>query len=135
MLNNIIGNTKYLEKALDGTWMRHMAINQNIANADTPKYKKISVEFEDQLKNAINKGKESLHITNEKHIPYSGYKKNYSPEIVKHNNYSYRFDGNNVNIDVEQANLAKNTIMYNALAQSVTDEYEKIKNVIREGSK
>lgn len=135
MFKNITENTKFLEKALDGSWMRHLAINQNISNADTPKYKKVSVEFEDQLKNAINKNKNNLHTTNEKHIPHIRYNEDYSPEIIKHNNYSYRFDENNVNIDVEQANLAKNTIMYNALAQSITDEYEKIKNVIREGSK
>lgn len=42
---------------------------------------------------------------------------------------------NNVNIDTESANLAKNTIMYNALVSQTIDEFDKIKNVINEGSK
>ena len=135
MFNKITGNTNFLEKALDGSWTRHKAINQNISNADTPRYKKISVKFEDQLKNAITNDNNKLHITNEKHIPYVGHREKCAPEIIKQDNYSYRFDGNNVNMDVEQAELAKNTIMYDALVRAVTDEYEKIKNVISEGSK
>src|SRR5699024_336910 len=123
MFSRVVGNTKFLEKALDSSWMRHEAISQNISNVDTPKYKKVSVEFEDQLKNEMIKKQNRLHITNDRHIPNVGYKKEYSPNVKKHDNYSYRFDGNNVNIDVEQADLAKNTIMYNALAQSITDEY------------
>ena len=48
---------------------------------------------------------------------------------------SYRFDGNNVNIETETADLAKNTIMYDALIRQVINEFDKIKNVISEGSK
>ncbi len=135
MFDKISGSTDFLEKALDGSWLKHKAINQNIANSDTPGYKKINVEFEKQLKDAINENKGKLYITNEKHIPHINYSKNFSPKITEQKGYSYRFDKNNVNMDVEQAELAKNAIKYDALARSITDEYEKMKNVISEGSK
>ncbi len=57
------------------------------------------------------------------------------PRIDTDKSYSYRFDKNNVNIDMESADLAKNAIMYNAIVNQAINEFDKIKNLISEGSK
>ena len=134
MLSNIYNNFKYLENALDGTWLRNKTIDQNIANVDTPNYKRKAVLFEDYLRKELNTPDKRLNITNEKHIPGIGNINN-KPRIVEDKKLSYRFDGNNVNEDVEMAGLAKNTIMYDALTRQLIDEYDKIKNAIIEGGK
>ena len=104
-------------------------------NANTPNYKRLTVSFEDKLKKAMEKEENKLVRTHPKHFPISQNINDIKPEIIVDRNFSYRFDGNNVNIDTESANLAKNTIMYNALVSQTIDEFDKIKNVINEGSK
>lgn len=133
MLNGLYNNIDFYKKALDGTWQKNKAITSNIANVNTPNYKRKTVNFEEQLKKSITENKISLSITNNKHIP--SIQENFSPLVVKDNSMSYRIDKNNVNIDTENAELAKNTIMYNALIKQVSDEFKKIKNVISEGSR
>jgi len=132
MLKGIYNNVDFYKKALDGTWERNKAITHNIANENTPKYKRKIVTFEDQLKSSIANNRISLKKTNEKHI---GNGSHFNPKVLEDKTISYRIDGNNVNIDTETADLAKNTIMYDALIRQVIGEFDKIKNVITEGSK
>lgn len=135
MLKGINDNINLLSKALDGIWLRNKAINHNISNVDTPNYKRVTVDFEDKLREAIYKNESKLNRTHEKHLPVSKKINEIQPYIGVDRGYSYRFDKNNVNIDTESANLAKNTIMYNAVINQVINEFDKIKNVINEGSK
>lgn len=135
MLKQFYNNVDILNKTLDGVWLRNKTINHNIANANTPNYKRLTVSFEDKLKKAMEKEENKLVRTHPKHFPISQNINDIKPEIIVDRNFSYRFDGNNVNIDTESANLAKNTIMYNALVSQTIDEFDKIKNVINEGSK
>lgn len=135
MLGKLFNDTKYLEKALDGTWLRNKIIDQNIANVDTPNYKKKAVLFEDCLRDELNRNKMKLYKTDEKHTSGIGKLNTSMPRIVEDKSYSFRFDGNNVNQDTEMAELYKNTIMYDAITRQLIDEYEKIKNAIVEGGK
>ncbi|RKD34429.1 flagellar basal body rod protein FlgB [Thermohalobacter berrensis] len=133
MLNKLYSNINFLQKALNGLSLRHEAISNNIANVNTPDYKKVEVEFEKHLKDSLDEKSVQLITTNNKHI--SNPLRNFSPLIKRDKSTSTRKDGNNVNIDVEMANLAKNTIMYNAIIRQVSDEFNKIKTVLREGGK
>ena len=56
-----------------------------------------------------------------------------TPRIERSDFTKMRVDENNVDMDVEMANLAKNTIIYNALVQKISGEFQRIKNVINEG--
>lgn len=121
MLDKILGGKKIIHKALDAAWTRNEVIAQNIANVDTPGYKRKTVSFEEQLRQAIDK---------------KDFKKSDADKIdirvtVDNKSLSMRLDGNNVDIDNEMAQLAKNTIKYNALIQLAG--YSKIKMVIKEG--
>lgn len=135
MLNGMYDNINFYGKALNGTWERNKAISHNIANENTPKFKRSVVSFEDQLKASLEKNnkKVELNTTHEKHIGKA--KDDFRPLTMVDKSMSYRLDGNNVNIDTETADLAKNSIMYDALTKQITGEFEKIKNVIAEGSK
>ena len=48
-----------------------------------------------------------------------------------HENYSYRLDGNNVDIDTEQVELASEQIKYQALTQSITAEFQRLQAVLK----
>lgn len=135
MFQRLNANIDLYNKVLDGLWLRDKTINHNISNANTPNYKKLTVNFEDQLKLALEKNESNLTRTHIKHLPVTKSIGEIEPNISVDRSHSYRFDKNNVNIDTEMADLAKNTIMYNAVINQVTNEFDKIKNVINEGSK
>ena len=133
VIQNLFGKSSILEKSLNATWLRNDVIAQNIANDDTPMYKRKDVAFEDVLNASVNKLE--AKVTNKRHIPFNtGNIDNIQPQITESNSdVSMRIDGNNVDIDNEMASLAKNTIKYNTLVQMINGSYSKIKNVISEG--
>lgn len=135
MFQRLNANIDLYNKVLDGLWLRDKTINHNISNVNTPNYKKLTVNFEDQLKLALEKNESNLTRTHIKHLPVAKSIEEIEPNISVDRSHAYRFDKNNVNIDTEMADLAKNTIMYNAVINQVTNEFDKIKNVINEGSK
>jgi len=123
-----------LEAALAGAALRHKVISNNIANVNTPLFKKSEVHFEEQLQQLLNDSPEKklpLTITNERHLLP---KQSPSvPYVTVVGDTSYRTDGNNVDIDVETANMAKNTIYYDAVAQQISRYFSDLKSVINEG--
>jgi len=135
MIQNLYGNSKILEKALDASLLRNDTISQNISNIDTPTYKRKDVAFEQYLNNSLGKASLEGNLTDKRHIAINS--KNIDkvdPTITQDNSdVSMRIDGNNVDVDSEMAYLAKNQIKYNTLIQLINSNYSKIKNVIREG--
>ena len=116
-----------IESAMNGASLRHRAIASNIANVDTPGYKRLQVSFEDNLSQSVV----GLVKTNSKHLP--GLKQDtFSPQVKKDETTSMRVDGNNVDIDVEMAELAKNSIYYNTLATQTYQYFSQLRTAIRE---
>ena len=103
--------------------VRNDVIHHNIANVDTPGFKKKAVEFETAFERALEKGKKTGVIDLSKAIPNI---------YVMHRHYSFRLDGNNVDIDIEMAELYKNSIKYEVLANSVINNYRMI-NLVSAG--
>ncbi len=134
MIDRISNKTMMLEKALDAAWMRNETISNNIANINTPGYKKSYVKFEELLTDAVDKFQISGIKKDGKFLPIGkDTNSTASPEIVQEDFTSMRRDGNNVNIDVEMAELAKNSIKYNALVAQLSKEFNKIKMAISGG--
>ena len=129
MINSDIYNyVNVLDQAADAAWLRNEAISNNIANADTPGYKRQDVSFEEELKHALKANKyESLDQKvgdiNLKHIEGRVY--------TDSANYSYRLDGNNVDIDNENVELASNQIKYNAMIQSISGKFTDLQRVMK----
>ncbi len=123
MLDKICGSSRILEKSLDACWLRQEVISQNIANYDTPGYKRKVVSFEEQLS-------EALDTRNRRNVNVD----NIDIRVREdHSNLRMRLDGNNVDIDSEMSSLAKNSIKYNVLIQSLNAGFKRYKTVISEG--
>lgn len=118
-----------LNKAMDSASIRNDVIANNIANVDTPGFKRSEVVFEEKLQRLLDSqfssGVNKLRITNNRHMQIgtgSVDLNSFQSEIIKLEDLSYRNDENNVDIDVENANLTKNKIFYDAMAQSMSNE-------------
>ena len=132
---NSYATVDFLKKALNGNMKRHEAISNNIANVNTPGYKKITVEFENILNAELDEKHVQLNRTEKNHIDNQNELGDNYISITRDEGYSTRRDENNVNIDLENAKLAKNTIIYNALLKQVSNEFNRMKTVISEGGK
>ena len=126
MLNRILTHTGNVERALDAVWTRNEVISQNIANVDTPGYKRKVVKFEEFLDAEMKTGK----------IDHGQTRLTGLGMLVTTDNAStsYRIDGNNVDIERESALLAMNNLKYNALIQRVSGQLGTLRTVIRGGS-
>lgn len=136
MIQNLYGKSSVLEKSLNASWARNDVISQNLANVDTPEYKRKDIAFEEFLSGSMGKVGLEGNLTDKRHIPINNSSNvdKIEPALVEDNSdSSMRIDGNNVDIDSEMANLAKNQIKYNALVQMINGSYSKIKSVIAEG--
>ena len=117
-----------LDKALDASWLRNEAISNNLANADTPGYKRQDVNFETQLAKAL---RSSRYKTMDAKV--AGVKMNRLNPIAytDYAGFSYRIDGNNVDPDTEGVYLAKNQVVYQGLYQSVNQEFKNLQSVMK----
>ena len=113
-----------LEKMLDVSSIKHKVIANNIANVNTPGYKKMEVSFADQLEKAVNESSMNKFDTLQPKIVIS---KEDTSETVRN-------DGNNVDMDKEVSSLVKNTLSYSIFTQLLAKKYEGIKSAI-EGSR
>ena len=134
MLNAILSSPRVtvLEQALSASSLRQKVISNNISNVNTPGYKKSEVLFENMLQNAMTSDKMPMLQTNSRHLPLQ-HTAMPTAKVNVIGNTSIRTDGNNVDIDVEMADLAKNSIYYNAVAQQLSSYFSGIKSAIKEG--
>ena len=131
MINSDVFNyVNVLDKAADGAWMRNQAIAHNIANVDTPGYKRQDVSFEAELKHALKASKYVSLDEKFDHLNQNGLSRINPRTYSDYSGYSYRLDRNNVDIDTENVELASNQLKYNALVQSINEEFNNIKTVL-----
>lgn len=127
---------KLLEKVLDYTTLKQKIISKNIANISTVNYKREDVKFEEFLQNNIN---QKLKITSSGHINNTG------NSSVSENQTGFEIEtskgtennsgANNVDIDVEMAAMAQNSILFRFAARKLNTHYSALQNVIRGGSR
>jgi len=130
----MIGSDAYnyiniLNKAAGASWTKNEIIANNLANVDTPDYKRKDLNFESLLAEALSDT--SLHTKNmDKKVAHLQ-EVSLKPRVyTEYSNLSYRYDGNNVDMDTEQAYLADNQIKYYALLDSMTHEFNRLKSVL-----
>jgi flagellar basal-body rod protein FlgB len=124
-----------LQKGLNASWLRNEVISNNIANVDTPGFKASRVRFEDLMASAVENGADSgtgMEVTNERHIQggQASAFEQVEPEIITDETTSVRLDGNNVNIENEMVELAKNSIEYYATVSKINSEFRKLNTAI-----
>lgn len=138
MLDSLFESTDVIQKSMQGLTARQRAIGENVANADTPGYKRIQVGFEGQLRDVI-KGKRKddvpLKTNSDRHFalgPNAIGLDDVKPEMTQIVDETYRNDKNNVDIETEMANLAETNMRYNTMATLARNKFEGIKNILRE---
>ena len=127
--SNAYSYINVLDKALDASNLRETVITNNLANVNTPGYKRREVDFESLLQQELDKVKwnsldekleegELGHRESGVHFDMQAY------------GYNYRLDGNNVDVEVENAELASEQLRYELLADSVTQEFSRLQTAI-----
>lgn len=121
-----------LSQALVAANLKNNVISNNIANVNTPGFKKSEVVFESLLAEQLQpQGKKLAMVrTQDKHFPMPTETGIVKPKINLIENTSMRVDDNNVDIDSEMAELSKNNIYYNAAVRQISSYFTGIKSVI-----
>lgn len=126
--SNVFSYINVLDKAADAAWLRNEAISNNLANVDTPGYKRQDVSFEAELHRALM---ETENRTMDAKV-YNLHMNEITPKVYTDAaNFSYRLDGNNVDVDTENVYLAENQIKYNALMDCISKEFSNLATVLK----
>lgn len=125
MINsNAFSYINILEKAADATNTRLTVISNNLANATTPNYKRRDVSFENYLLEELTSGSTKSLRSKVSDVDISNL---YSTTYTDYSNLSYRLDGNNVDIDTENVELASTQIKYDGLMTSIDYQFDMLK--------
>ncbi len=131
MINsNAFDYINVLDKAADASWLRNNAIANNIANVDTPGYKREDITFEKEFARAL---KHSNYQTMDSKVSHLKSSQLQARTYKDYSSLSYRLDGNNVDIDNENVMLAKNQIKYEGLMDSINQEFSNLKLAMKKG--
>lgn len=138
---NILGSLseRALERAIDAATLRHETISENLANIDTPGYKRGEVRFEETLAQVIGDldapGGVRLARTQPGHLAAGGVQSldRVLPEKYRVTDTTGRVDGNNVDVDSEMTKLAQNSLLYNSLMQVLGKRISMVRSAINEG--
>ena len=118
---DIFSNVNLVNKAINATLVRKDLISQNLANVDTPNYKRKDIDFESVLlKEVQSAGGSGININNLDAEIYTDLR-----------NSSYRMDGNNVDIEVERSEETKVELRYNTLVTRITAQLGRMETILQ----
>lgn len=122
----MFGNTiVMMKKAMDYLWQKQEITSDNIANTDTPGYKKKSVSFEETFKNKL----EAASMTGGRDSVRKAIEESHSQVVTSEN--SVRADGNSVNADVEYMELTRTALQYQYAIQSMNGDITRYRSAIK----
>ncbi len=121
LFDNMFIQNEIIGSALQASVLRNQVIQNNIANAEVPGFKKSAVSFETSLAKAVDEAKKTGKLD----------LRQVMPSINKVNtNFSYRLDGNNVDIEEEMVNLYENSVKYDAMVSMATNNIKRLSLVL-----
>ena len=124
-----------LTKVLDLRAANEKIISSNIANAETPGYSPARFEFEQELRQAVNRNGFSLATSHSSHIPNSAAGlESISGKVTKDPDKTGIGDKNGVSVDKEMISLSENEIMYETAAQILKKKMTLLGYIIQGGS-
>ena len=109
MLDPVAGR---LEKYMDLLSARQRLVAGNIANADTPGYHALDIDFQSEFQNAV-----------------SG-----PPRVQEVSGLAVKNDGNNVSLDREARLLAENALRFQVASALLRSEIQNVQAAIKEGA-
>lgn len=122
----MFGNTIMMaQKSLDCLWKKQEAISANLANIDTPGYKRKQVSFEETFRRRLQAAGETKSDRKMKEaIAGTDY-------TVYTRDDSARVDENNVNADVENTEMTRTWLHYNYLINTITSDVKRFQTAIK----
>ena len=138
VVNNSFTKTiDLLHRGLSTSALRESVYANNLANADVPNFKRTEVNFEAELKRALDTEKQKpaidLRLTHPKHIPDwepRDYQEVKPRRVLDYLTQSDN-NGNNVEAEEEFNLLLKNQLRYMLMAQSANFEFGQISMILR----
>lgn len=123
-----------MEGALQAAEMRQRVISNNVANSDTPHFKRSEVLFEELLEQSMG-GNKPGHLTgnrtDQKHITIgTGSAVMPKAMVITDETTSMNNNENNVDIDREMSLLAKNQLSYNLYIQQINHDVRMMRTAI-----
>ena len=129
MINsNVFDYINVMDKAADASWTRNEIIANNIANIDTPGYKRQDLNFESELERALGHAR---YKTMDKKVADIKDKHLEARVVNDYSGFSYRTDRNNVDVDTENVLLAANQLKYQGLMEGLKHEFQTINTVTK----
>ncbi len=136
-LNNSFGKTlDIVHRSMDVALLRRSVISDNIANADTPNFKRSVINFESELKRALdtqhNSGLKAA-LTDRRHIPFHrqvSYR-DVGPRRILDYLSTTDNNGNNVDIEEESMALLQNQLNYEIMTRMVTNQFSQMNLVLK----
>jgi len=125
-----------LQRAMSVSVVRQEVIADNIANADTPHFKRREVAFESELDRVLGSFDPRPFpeaLTHRRHIPFFRSRDYREVKPVVYLDYAttQRNDGNNVDVEKEMVDARENALRYQAMAQRVGDGFRLLDIVMR----
>jgi len=136
-MNTFAKTVDLLHRAMDANVVRRQVIANNVANATVPNFKRSNVNFESELKKALDSEREKpaleLNLTHPKHIPNWKERDYRDVQIRRVLDYTSTYNNNGNNVDPEQEFMlaTQNQMTYTLLAQSAAFEFSQINQVLR----
>ncbi|MBO8162449.1 MAG: flagellar basal body rod protein FlgB [Brevibacillus sp.] len=126
---------RLLERSLDVSMLRQRVIANNIANVDTPRFKSKQVVFEELLRQELEQPTSKLRAyrTDPRHLSFGTIGSTPEPRITANPNAIVQNNENDVDLEYEMNQMAKNQIWYNGLVQLTNGYFSKLRSVIGEG--
>ena len=120
-----------MDKAADASWLRENVIANNLANVDTPGYKRQDVAFSGILERELGKGKYAQTLAKRVRGMNTRLDDLTVESYTDAANYSYRLDKNNVDVDTENVELASEQLKYQLLTNSISSEFKRLQTVLK----
>ncbi len=129
--SNFGKSLEILQRGMDVSVLRRQVIADNMANADTPNFKRSILNFESELNRALNSEKTTSMegaLTDSSHIPFNRSQDWQQVQPRKVLDYLSTTDnnGNNVDVEVESMNALQNQMNYSLMASAVANQFNQI---------
>ena len=125
MINsNAYNYINVLTKAADASWTRNEIITNNLANVDTPGYKRKDVSFQNYLLQELTSGDSTSLRTRVNDVEMGNLNATVYTDFSE---LSYRLDGNNVDIDTENVEFASNQLYYQTVLDTINHQFSMLK--------
>ena len=130
---------RMLGDGMDTAMFRRKLISSNVANAETPGYKAVDVDFAKQLQKAAARYQmvraAGLSLTNPKHMRGAPLSSRVPIKSVENPHHGLRLDGNTVDLELEMAKMAENQFRFHALTTALNRVFVLLDDAVEGGGR